>query len=192
MPTSLTEIASFLSNQTISHDVRPEYSDVITIFDTENYRNEEGEKRLPIVILLEEKGKFLKIFTPRCYRYASSKYKEAFFKTLLAISFHTKMVQFECDQYEEGIYAMVEFPIEDSTLSEKQLIRALFSIVQVLERYDSVIRTALDTGMISFGRSPEEEWLSNFITLMNKIEEVEEAEKASPLNQEDEDSSEWI
>lgn len=189
MPTSLKEIAEFLSNQAICHDVRPEYSDIITIFDTENYKNQEGEKKLPIVILLEEKGKFLKIVSPRCYRYTHSKYKEAFFKTLLAISFHTKMVQFECDEYEDGIYAMVEFPIEDSTLSEKQLVRSLFSIVQVLERYDSVIRAALDTGMIAFGRSQEDEWLSNFISLMSKIEE---AEKITPLHHEDEDSSEWI
>lgn len=189
MPTSLEEIAEFLSNQAISHDVRPEYSDIITIFDTQNYKNEDGEKKLPIVILLEEKGRFIKIFSPRCYQYTHSKYKEAFFKTLLAISFHTKMVQFECDQYEEGIYAMVEFPIEDATLSEKQVVRALFSIVHVLERYDSVIRSALDTGLIAFGRSQEDEWLSNFITLMSQIEEDGKVD-SSPA--EEEESSEWI
>jgi hypothetical protein len=189
MPTSLKEIAEFLSNQGLCHDVRPEYSDIITIFDTENYKNEEGERKLPIVILVEEKGKFIKIFSPRCYRYSKSRYKEAFFKTLLAISFHTKMVQFECDQYEEGIYAMVEFPIEDSKLSEKQLIRSLFSIVRVLERYDSVIRSALDSGMISFRKTEEDEWLSNFVSLMSTIEKTEEPEVAFLA---EEDSSEWI
>lgn len=188
MPTSLKEIAEFLSNQGLCHDVRPEYSDIITIFDTENYKNEEGEKKLPIVILVEEKGKFIKIFSPRCYRYSNSRYKEAFFKTLLAISFHTKMVQFECDQYEEGIYAMVEFPIEDSKLTEKQLIRSLFSILRVLERYDSVIRLALDSGIIAFRKTEEDEWLSNFVSLMSKIEESNKPEH-SP---QEEDSSEWI
>ena len=59
----------------------------------------------------------------------------------------------------------------------------------MLERYDSVINTALDTGMISFGRSKEDEWLSNFISLMNTIEDAEET--TSP-QVEDEDSSEWI
>ena len=41
----------------------------------------------------------------------------------------------------------------------------------MLERYDSVI-LALDTGMISFGRSKEDEWLSNLF-LMNTIEDAE-------------------
>ena len=99
------------------------------------------------------------------------------------------MVQFECDQYEEGIYAMVEFPIEDSKLSEKQLIRSLFSIVRVLERYDSVIRSALDSGMISFRKTEEDEWLSNFVSLMSTIEKTEEPEVAFLA---EEDSSEWI
>jgi hypothetical protein len=189
MPTNLKEIAKFLSNQGLCHDVRPEYSDIITIFDTENYKNEEGEKKLPIVILVEEKGRFIKIFSPRCYRYSNSRYKEAFFKTLLAISFHTKMVQFECDQYEEGIYAMVEFPIEDSKLSEKQLIRSLFSIVRVLERYDSVIREALDSGIIAFQKTEEDESLSNFVSLMSKIEEPKKTEESPQI---EEDSCEWI
>jgi hypothetical protein len=99
------------------------------------------------------------------------------------------MVQFECDQYEEGIYAMVEFPIEDSKLSEKQLIRSLFSIVRVLERYDSVIREALDSGIIAFQKTEEDDWLSNFVSLMSKIEEPKKTEESPQV---EEDSCEWI
>lgn len=190
MATSVTEIASFLENQNIRHQIRPEYNDIITIIDTQNYQNEEGENILPIIISLEEQGRFIKIYAPNCYQYKESVHQQAFFQTLLTISFHTKMVQFECDYRDQDIHAMVEFPIEDSALTEEQVKRSLYAIIHVIEHYDSTIQTALKTGTIAFGRSEEERWMSAFFSLMSKIDEVEKDQAVA--EEESASDEDWI
>jgi len=186
MATTIEEIVGYLDELQILHATRPEYNDIITVFSTEHYLNEDGEHKIPIFILLEDEGRFLKIFAYNCYEYHSNHHIQEFFQALLTISFHTKMVQFECDPHGKGIHAMVEFPLEDSSLTQLQLKRALFSIVHVIEKYDAVIRRALKTGVIHFGDN-EEAWLDSFIELISKTEKQQ-----LQSEQEEDSSEEWI
>ena len=166
MGTTLTEITTFLDNHSVLYDVREKQNDIITCFRTENYIDKGGDYILPIVILLEEDGAFIKLFAPNCYSYKETKYVKEFFQVLLTISFYTKMLQFECDHESKSIYAMIEFPLEDAILTEKQLLRALNSLAHLVDKFDSAIRLVLATGEIHFDAHKEDRMLQLFLNLM--------------------------
>lgn len=152
MAITLPEIVEYLEQANIKFDVRYEYSDILTCLPTIHFRNEDGDSNLPVMIHLEEDGKFIKIYSPACYYFGDTKDKQklsAFFQALLIISFYTKMVQFEVSPVEKAVYVMVEFPVEDGTITKKQLSRCLIGIAQVIDEFDSVIRHALQTGQIT-------------------------------------------
>jgi hypothetical protein len=47
----------------------------------------------------------------------------------------------------------------------------------------------LDSGIIAFQKTEEDDWLSNFVSLMSKIEEPKKTEESPQI---EEDSCEWI
>ena len=181
MATTLEEIASFLDQSPFLYDVRSEYNDIITFYKTSNYIDRGGDYILPIVLLVEEEGRFLKIFAPNCYSYKGTVYVKEFFQALLMISFHTKMLQFECDQEAEMIFAMVEFPLEDARLTQKQLFRAIDSLAVLIDRFDPAVRLVLETGEIHLGE--ESVFQDSFLQLLNEDPQEEDSEQ---------ESDEWI
>ena len=80
------------------------------------------------------------------------------------------MLQFECDQEAQSIYAMVEYPLEDSILTEKQLMRSLRSLVSLIDRFDQSIRLVLASGKIRLFEPKEEQVLQQFLHFMNTID----------------------
>ena len=173
MATTLEELARFLDQSPFLYDVRSEYNDIITFYKTRNYIDRGGDYILPIVLLVEEEGRFLKIFAPNCYSYKDTVFVKEFFQALLMISFHTKMLQFECDQETEMIFAMVEFPLEDALLTKKQLFRAIDSLAVLIDRFDPALRLVLETGEIYLGE--ESVFQDKFLQLLN--EEILEEDK---------------
>jgi hypothetical protein len=65
----------------------------------------------------------------------------------LQISWETKMVQFEYDPDDGEVRAIIEFPIEDSTLTRKQLMRCIFGITGILEKHHEQIMDAMRSGL---------------------------------------------
>ena len=186
MATNLDEVSAFLEKGLFRYEVHPGRDDIITFFQMDNYEDKRGNKILPIVISLEEEGRFIKIYVPDCYSFKDTRYVKDFFQVLLMISFHTKMLQFECDSQAQTIFAMIEFPLEDASLTEKQLMRALNSLADIIDRYDSAVRLALSTGEIHFNDRQEDRMQELFIQFMNNITSKEEQ------NEEEQESDEWI
>jgi hypothetical protein len=187
MPTTIQEIAGFLDNHSVLYDIREQSNDIISCFRTSTYIDKGGDYILPIIILLEEDGRFIKMFVPNCYSYKDTKYPKEFFQTLLTVSFHTKMLQFECDQESKTIYAMIEFPLEDAILTEKQLMRSLNSLASLIDRFDETIRLVLATGEIQIEEPREERMMELFLKFMSDIEEKEGLEQV-----ESDSDEEWI
>jgi hypothetical protein len=150
MPVEIEDVISFLENQQLKYNVFMESKKILTSFATRNYTNEKGEHHLIIIIALEENGEFFKIFAPKCYVYADEEFKKEVFQTLLMITWRSKMLTFEYDATDGEICASVEFPIEDSTLTQKQFLRAIFALVHVIDRYHSVIHKAITEGEVDF------------------------------------------
>lgn len=150
MATTIEEVVSFLSDEGLrySHSEGNDY--LRTGFTTQKYVDADGEKLLHLVVAVEEQGKFIKIAAPAAYHFhhdGTSFHKLALFQTLLQICHMTKMVQFEYDPDDGDIQAIVEFPVEDADLTRKQLMRAIYTLVDALEEYHTAIHDAITGGI---------------------------------------------
>jgi hypothetical protein len=150
MATTIEEVKKFLTEEGKKFREVPGENYLRTGFITENYTDLEGEKLCHLVVAVEEDGEFLKVLAPKAYQFSkdvSSYNKMALFQTLLQISWETKMLQFEYDPDDGEVRAIIEFPIEDSILTRKQLMRCIFGITGILEKYHDQIMDAMRSGL---------------------------------------------
>jgi hypothetical protein len=75
---------------------------------------------------------------------------------MLSISWETKMLQWEYDPSDGEIRAIIEFPLEDSILTEKQFNRCLHGLIQLVDnvaipRLAEVMKTGHDPGNVDLG-----------------------------------------
>lgn len=68
----------------------------------------------------------------------------------MEVQWQTKLIQFEYDRNDGEIRPIVEFPIEDSTLTARQLMRCILGLVEIIDNYYPVLRWALDEGVVEF------------------------------------------
>lgn len=133
------------------------------------YRLDENEQRILmgidadyiedflLVVQLEEDGEFFKLFAPRVIAGVDEHpHKEMILQTMLSISWETKMLQWEYDPSDGEIRAIIEFPLEDSTLTERQFNRCLYGLVQIVDeiampRLHTVMETGHDPSDLAMG-----------------------------------------
>ena len=148
MATSLEEIKGFLEEENWKYQ---ETDDTFGFFcRTDHYKDKDGDDSLLIIIRPEENGKFLKVYTPYAYKCDNSANRLPVLETLLRISWKTKMIQFEYDPSDGEIRAIIEYPLEDAKLTKKQLLRTIKGLWHIIDEYDSVIRRAMETGVVMF------------------------------------------
>jgi hypothetical protein len=137
MAATLQQISEFLTNREIKHKVVEEKNFILTGTRTDNYLDNDGEKGISIIIKLEEKGEYLKVFAPSCYQYPpDGPNRNAVFQACLMVSWMSKSIQFEYDVKDGEIRCVIEFPLEDALLTEKQLMRCIMTIVALVDDYD--------------------------------------------------------
>lgn len=149
MPATLSDIEAILDGEGLKYTRSEDYLRIS--FGTESYRDAEGEPSLFLIIRLEEGGEYFKLMAPNLYSFHPASSGEAFFKALLMVSWRTKLVQFEYDEADGELRAIIEFPLEDATLSKRQLLRCLNGMVQIIDDYHGVIMGALRNGTVDFG-----------------------------------------
>lgn len=173
MATDFNVIKSYLKDEGYSfiHSSGSEY--IETSIKTENYRNDDSAKSLSLFIKLEEDGKFIKVLAPYVYRCAlksGSNRKAALFQALLQICWKTKMVQFEYDSDDGEIRAIVEFALEDTSLSKLQLIRIMSTLSSVVDLYhEEIVKTLTVDGDYGLATSNHEKD-ARFSTVLNRTE----------------------
>lgn len=146
MGASLQQVADYLDTRGWKYEIDEENSRIITGVQAENVDN------FLIVIQLDEDGEFFKLFAPQVISGVSNHpYKEAILQTMLCISWETKMLQWEYDPSDGEIRAIIEFPLEDSMLTEKQFNRCLSGLIQIVDdiaipRLSAVMETGKDPG----------------------------------------------
>ena len=150
MATSLAEIGQFLDNLGIKHRVDAEHGVIYTGFMTKRYRDSSGENGLVLRIQVLEDGEYLAVIAPQVYSYKDGPHKLAVFQTCLMACWKTKMLQYEYDEEDGEIRAVIEFPLEDAKLTQRQLERVVFAIPSIVEEFDAAFRAAIDRGEIAF------------------------------------------
>jgi hypothetical protein len=140
MATSLSQIEGFLQRKDLKFQ-RDADKDMILV----PFKRGDNQPLLAVV-KLEENGEFIKIFTPKLLTYLNGPNKLPLMQALLHVSWETKMLQWEYDPQDGEIRAIIEFPIEDSQLTERQFMRAFTGLLQLVEKYLPRLRSVIETG----------------------------------------------
>ena len=149
MATTLQEIASFLQANDLKFRERDETTIVTGFSGLDHYRDTDGDPAIGIVIRLEEDGRYLKIFAPNAYKIPVEDAGPVL-QACSMVQWRTKLVQFEYDESDGELRPIVEFPLEDSALTERQLMRCVHGLVQLVDHYHGVLVRARDEGEIEF------------------------------------------
>ncbi|MEW5814614.1 MAG: hypothetical protein AB1798_04345 [Spirochaetota bacterium] len=148
MAVTLVKLSGYLSNKGIPHKVHTDRSFISVEYKTDHYQDENSKKILYMEIILEEEGRFLSLVVPRCYNYLQAQHKDMLLKTLLLVSLITKLIQFEYDRMSGYIRSVIEIPVEDGEVTEKQLMRCFHSLVDQIDEYHHLIVTATEKGIL--------------------------------------------
>jgi hypothetical protein len=128
MAITLAEIAHYLDHHKLNYKMDRDNNQIVTGVTGDNL------DRFLIVIQLDEDGEFFKLFAPDILPGVQHHvYKDVILQTLLGISWETKMLQWEYDATDGEIRAIIEFPLEDSTLTERQFYRCLTALVEIVD-----------------------------------------------------------
>ena len=144
MGATLEQIAGYLDCRGWDYRIDHERSCIVTAVQSEQLDS------FTIVAQLDEDGNFFKLFAPQIISGVKEHpHKLAVLQTMLSISWETKMLQWEYDPSDGEIRAMIEFPLEDATLTEKQFNRCLTGLVQIVDdfampRLKQVMETGVD------------------------------------------------
>lgn len=181
MATTLTQIAGYLKQKGWKYQRDDDNCLIVTgvKMQTIDY--------LRIIIELEEDGEFFAIYAPQVLAGVSDhEYKSAILQTMLSISWETKMLQWEYDPIDGEIRAIIEFPLEDAQLTERQFNRCLHALVQIVDEMALPrLLHVMDTGVDLAAEDEQEEMGERLLLalqeeapgLLNMLERAMEARK---------------
>ena len=165
MATTYETICGFLEKREIDFQ-RHEDGAILVQYNTEKYRDTQGDANVLVAIELEEEGRFFKIYVPHAFSYHEGPYKAVVLQAALFVNFQTKMLQFEYDPRDGEIRAMVEFPLEDSPLTEEQFFRAFRNLFVLVEEYSPFIHHAMHGTLDAATSGLDKETFAQFMRLM--------------------------
>lgn len=158
MATTLTEIAGYLNRAGWVYEAQTERNCIVTGVKATQM------DRLVLVMQLEEGGEFFKLYAPQVLSgLQNHPHLGAALQTLLTISWETKMVQWEYDPSDGEVRAMIEFPLEDAPLTERQFWRCVHGLVRVVdEKAFPRLQKTLLTGQDPGDEAEDERFLLEF------------------------------
>jgi hypothetical protein len=177
MAATLEQIAGYLDQKGWKYRVDAETGRIITGVYAESI------EQLLIIIQLDEEGEFFEVYAPRVLTgIKDHPHKNEILQTMLCISWETKMLQWEYDPADGEIRAIIEFPLEDAELTERQFNRCLFSLVQLVDelampRLQAVMATGEDPGDINEGERLLLQLETESPGLLSMLEKAMEARK---------------
>ncbi|MGA1625308.1 MAG: hypothetical protein ACO4AJ_06730 [Prochlorothrix sp.] len=191
MAATLEQIAQYLDNKGWKYRLDAEEARIYTGVQGDNVEN------LLIVIELEEEGEFFAVYAPQVLSGVSEHpHKAAILQTMLSISWETKMLQWEYDPVDGEIRAIIEFPLEDSSLTERQFNRCLTALIQIVDdmaipRLMRVMETGKDPGDEDAGERLLLALLEEAPGLLTMLERAMEARKSRGRIPGEEDGEEY-
>ena len=154
MTTTYDQIKSLLDEGGFRYSITSEGNLLTGFGEMEEYTDAEGQPRLGVLILLEEGGSYVRFLCPGLYRYEGKRFRADLFQSCLMINYWTKLLQFEFDDRDGELRAVIEFPLEDNELTLAQLSRCLTTLAYLIDKIDPLIRKTLKEGGIYIPREP--------------------------------------
>ncbi|AFY83910.1 CHAT domain-containing protein [Oscillatoria acuminata] len=136
MTTTLEQITQFLDAQNWTYQTEPE-----------NHRIHLTIEGLPVILNLEENGELLRCFIPQLLTIsAEHPYAETAMATLLRLGWELKLVRWQRNPSDGEVRVTTEIPLEDATLTPRQLRSTLTRLVVLGKRAKQRLETVLTTG----------------------------------------------
>jgi hypothetical protein len=160
MAIQMERIEAFLIAERLKFRSHPD-GHIVVGFATSNYEMpaeggnaSERPKSLAIAVRLSEEGEYLELLAPRLYDLACCHHRDVAMQALLAIMQKTKMIRFDWDPDDGEVRCSVECPLEDGMLTRRQFSRMLRGLAELIDQWDPVIRTAMETGKLRLDAAP--------------------------------------
>ncbi|MDX9899172.1 MAG: hypothetical protein RBT62_09635 [Spirochaetia bacterium] len=154
MAITLSMIESYMVAESLKYSLHDGY--LRTSFATDLYRDQDGDSSVFIIARVEEDGEYFKLMAPNLYHYPPDGGNTAeVFRTLLGVCWRSKLIKYEYDERDGEIRAIVEFPLEDASMSSKQFLRCLHGLVQIIDEYHEAIATAISGREASLDEAEE-------------------------------------
>lgn len=153
MATTLNELTRLLDNLGWKHRPTPSEKNgnegkVYTGFPTETYLDADGDKFINIVFAVQEDGELVKVIIPRLYNCIHPGHRKAFFEAAIRKTFEKKLCFYDYDHRDGEIRMVLDIPLEDAVLTEKQIKRVVSGMVRLVDVNDSDIRAAVELGRL--------------------------------------------
>jgi len=195
-------VLTLLDEAGLHYEVHEQTGEPIILFRSTNYVNQNGNQVLMIVIQMSENGEYIKFFLPSAYYVNTDESAYAALKTFAMISWQIKMADFELDANDGEIRPTIDFPIEDGTITAKQVLRCCQTLAQVVDGLDEYVRHAIMYGTVHedlmsndlaniLGTPPQEENLQQTVEdLVSTLQELRESLDNEPIEEDADDNEE--
>ena len=171
MAVTIAELEGLIKEVGIQHyDVQDDF--IRFSMEMDCYATPDGEDVLRLVIELSEEGEYVKIFSPRAYQ-VQGEHADAFLRAAAIVQWKTKLLQFEWDPSDGEVRPIVEWPIEDGTLTAKQIGRCISGMMQLLDQFHPVLEVARLTGAVDFP-DDREATIGRLQALIDKLKKPDE------------------
>lgn len=153
MAVTIAEMEQRLIEVGIQHyDVHEHY--ILFSMETEHYAAPSGQNVLRIALELSEDGEYFKLFAPRAYQIAGPN-TDVFLRAVAMVQWRTKLIQFEFDESDGEVRPIIEWPVQDGTITMHQLGRSLHGLVQIVEQFHPILERARIEGVVEFPDTKE-------------------------------------
>lgn len=153
MPTSIDEVKGFLDEYDLRFMVDESAGVILIGFscdpDETTYRDSDGDAHVKVVIELVEDGNFLRVAAPFAWKLDACIHRAAVLGVLPALQGRYKMLRFDHDPQDGELQPNVELALEDASLTSDQFHRAVQAVLRGIQRFDPVIRRAMQTGEVA-------------------------------------------
>jgi len=188
MATRLEELAGFLDEYNLNYEIDKDRSAILIAFacppEGGGYKTPDGDASVRLVIRLVEDGEFLSVFSPNAWNIDDCPHKAAVLEAIPSIQSQYKMLRFDYDPADGELRPNIELPLEDSSITSHQFHRVIHGLLDGIQRFDRVIRHAMETGEVSFAcleseepSSPPSEEVLRLMDLANRAGGIDELER---------------
>lgn len=119
-------------------------------FPTKQYRDNDGDSVVTFVFNVQESGELIKIVVPRLYSCINPIYRRAFFEVAIRKTFEKKLCFYDYDHRDGEIRMLLDLPLEDASLTERQIKRIMRAMLNHIDANDEAVRGAVERGELPF------------------------------------------
>lgn len=147
MATSLEELKAFIE-EVGWHCEEHDGKYLSMVFDTESYRNPDGEATVLLIADVMDEGAAWRVFAPKFYMFEDGPNPLAMLKACMSAGYLSKFVSYELDLTDGELRAAIEIPLQDSPLTASQVRRSINQVLWAVNYYHPMIAGARETGQV--------------------------------------------